>query len=85
MGVEIEPLYSEFIKGVLIVKVQPNSPADVAGLREGDVIKSINRKVVSTVIDFQQQLTASYDEGRHRALVSIERDGLNRFVAIKLC
>lgn len=36
-------------KGVLIVKVEPNSLAQAEGLREGDLIKEINRKEVSSV------------------------------------
>ena len=39
-------------KGVLITKVEPNSLAQAEGLREGDLIKEVNRLEVSTVGDF---------------------------------
>lgn len=92
LGVEVAPLNSELrslyqigddVKGVVIVNVQPNSPAEVAGLREGDVIKNINRNDISSAADIRQQLKTGYDEGRQRVLALIERDGSNRFVAIK--
>ena len=39
-------------KGVLITKVEPNSLAQAEGLREGDLIKEVNRLDVSNVGDF---------------------------------
>jgi serine protease Do len=32
------------VRGALVGRVQPGSPADNAGLREGDVILQVNRK-----------------------------------------
>jgi serine protease Do len=39
-------------RGVLITKVEPNSLAHAEGLREGDLIKEVNRVEVSTVGEF---------------------------------
>ena len=39
-------------KGVLITKVEPNSLAQAEGLREGDLIKEVNRLEVGNVGDF---------------------------------
>lgn len=39
-------------KGVLITKVEPSSLAQAEGLREGDLIKEVNRAEVATVGDF---------------------------------
>jgi serine protease Do len=39
-------------RGVLITKVEPNSLAHAEGLREGDLIKEVNRAEVSTVGEF---------------------------------
>ena len=39
-------------KGVLIAKVEPNSRAQAEGLREGDLIKEVNRMEVSSVGEF---------------------------------
>lgn len=41
-------------KGILIVDVVPNSPADNAGLRTGDIIKKIAGESVTTTNDIQQ-------------------------------
>jgi serine protease Do len=39
-------------RGVLIAKVDPGSLAQAEGLREGDLIKEVNRGEVSSVVDF---------------------------------
>ncbi len=39
-------------RGVLIAKVDPGSLAQAEGLREGDLIKEVNRAEVSSVVDF---------------------------------
>ncbi|MBW4534366.1 MAG: trypsin-like peptidase domain-containing protein [Pleurocapsa minor HA4230-MV1] len=41
-------------KGVVIVDVVPNSPADRAGLKSGDVIQEVNGEAVSQVDEIQQ-------------------------------
>jgi S1-C subfamily serine protease len=45
--------------GVLIGKVESNSPADRAGLRAGDVIRRIDRKAVKTADAVQQVVEAA--------------------------
>ncbi|MBI4341591.1 MAG: Do family serine endopeptidase [Candidatus Omnitrophica bacterium] len=40
--------------GVVVVEVAPNSPADQAGLRPGDVINEINRVRIQTLGDYQK-------------------------------
>ncbi|TVQ18987.1 MAG: PDZ domain-containing protein [Leptolyngbya sp. DLM2.Bin15] len=45
--------------GVVIIKVMPNTPADNAGLRTGDVILSMNDVPVSTAADVQAQVEIS--------------------------
>jgi serine protease Do len=40
--------YSEDEKGVVVVQVAPGSNGEIAGIRQGDVIKEINRRPVST-------------------------------------
>ena len=46
-------------KGALIAKVEPNSLAQAEGLREGDLIKEVNRMEVSSVGEFTSALARS--------------------------
>lgn len=46
-------------KGVLIAKVEPNSLAQAEGLREGDLIKEVNRMEVSSVGEFTSAIARS--------------------------
>ena len=34
--------------GILVMQVEPGSPADEAGMKRGDIIKEVNRKKVKT-------------------------------------
>ncbi|MBE9079447.1 trypsin-like peptidase domain-containing protein [Romeria aff. gracilis LEGE 07310] len=45
--------------GVLIGRVMPNSPAAAAGLRAGDVIRSVNDQPITDAAEVQQQVEAS--------------------------
>lgn len=42
--------------GVVIVQVMPNTPAEAAGLKRGDIIKSINGQAITNVTDVQSQV-----------------------------
>jgi len=60
-------------KGAIITNIQPNSPADKAGLQRGDLIYAINGKSVKNPHDLQRLVT-SY-RPNETIKVSIERDG----------
>jgi serine protease Do len=61
-GLEVEDLGSENArrfkieerKGVVIADIEPNSPADEAGLMPTDVILEINRQAVKNVADYEK-------------------------------
>ncbi len=65
------------LKGVMIERVQPGSPADNAGLRPGDVIVSVNRHEVESVADVQKNL-GSVPKGQD-ALLLVWSNGGNTF------
>jgi Do/DeqQ family serine protease len=46
-------------RGVLVARVEPDSPADRAGLRAGDVIRRVNGKDVADANTLQQQVESS--------------------------
>ena len=46
-------------KGVLVVRVMPNSPAARAGLRSGDVISKVNNQEIATADELQKLVEAS--------------------------
>jgi Do/DeqQ family serine protease len=66
----------EDTKGAVITAVQPGSPADVAGLREGDVIVGIDRNAIANAGDVADKLHEKRDGGH---LVRIERSGGGAF------
>jgi len=43
-------------RGVLVVKVEPHSPADKAGIGEGDIIQDFDAKTIDAIGDLQQIL-----------------------------
>jgi serine protease Do len=55
--------------GVIVVGVAPNSQADEAGIRQGDLIIEINHQQVASVRDFEDLM----DQGR-------KADGINLLV-----
>ncbi|MCX7593420.1 MAG: trypsin-like peptidase domain-containing protein [Fischerella sp.] len=68
-------------RGVLLVDVVPRSPAAIAGLREGDVIQSINNQPV-TDIEQVQKLVENSRIGIPLQL-QVQRNGQNVQVAVK--
>jgi serine protease Do len=66
-------------KGVLVTKVEPDSPADEAGIRRRDVILEVNQKPVESVREFAREL----DEAKKGALLLVRRGEAEIFVALK--
>ncbi len=66
------------VQGVVISDIDPNSPAGMVGIQQGDVIESINRQPVTSVADFNR-LAA---EAKGQVLLRINRQGQGFFVVI---
>ena len=68
---------SHEIHGAVVEQVQPGSPADNAGLQQGDIILEVNRHKVQTASDVQQALS-SVNKGED-ALLLVYSNGGNTF------
>ncbi len=75
---ENHPLYGK-VEGVLVLNVEPNSPAWNAGLRRGDLIVSANRQPVKNVSDLRNAAKQTDD----RLLLNIRRGGGALFLLIQ--
>ncbi len=60
-------------KGILIVHVQPYSPADEAGIRRGDVIVSIDDVELQSVVRLKTYLYTKYIEGKREFTIRLAR------------
>ncbi|MBW4613476.1 MAG: trypsin-like peptidase domain-containing protein [Desmonostoc vinosum HA7617-LM4] len=68
-------------KGVLVVRVIPNSPAAKAGIRPGDVIKSLNGESVTDASSVQKAVENSQVGGDLR--LELRRQGQNVNLAVR--
>jgi serine protease Do len=90
LGMEIETLNRELAqqfgtqreKGVVVTRVQPGSPAAVAGMQSGDVLKSINQQEINTIDDYAKALD-QLKKG-DAVLVLLERRGNDFFIGLKV-
>jgi S1-C subfamily serine protease len=60
-------------RGVLVIRVVPNSPAAKAGFRAGDIIERVSGQKVATAADVQDQVEKSQIGTKLR--VEVNRDG----------
>jgi serine protease Do len=68
--------------GVVIAEVRPGSPADSAGLRPGDVVREVNRRVVKSAAEV---VSAVKGLGQGSSvLLRIERQGTTQYVAMQI-
>ena len=89
LGVELATLSAERAqqlgvadsKGVVITEVKPNSPAAEAGIREGDVLREVNRVPIDSLGDVEKGLAQTRDK---QALLRVERDGGGRYMVVEV-
>lgn len=89
LGMTVQNITKEIAKslgieeesGVIVAEVQPGSPAALSEVREGDLVKEINRKKISNVTEFKKALSeADKEKG---VLMLIKRGEFSRYVIIK--
>lgn len=69
-------------KGVVVVGVEPDSPAEAAGLRQGDVVQEINRQRVDSLESYNRLVKGLGKKGA--VLLLINRGGGKLFVTMQL-
>jgi serine protease Do len=74
--------YNRNEKGVVVADVASGSPAEDAGLQQGDVIKEINKAPITTVSDFSRALRG-LKSGDAVALL-VRRGPATFYVALKI-
>jgi len=67
---------------LIITDVDPDSSAATAGLREGDLLLSLNQKPVTSLSDVDEALAQAKEQNRPAILAQVERDGNRRFLAL---
>jgi serine protease Do len=70
----------DYEPGILIVQVKEGSPAEEAGVQEGDIIKEVNRKPVKDLKTYYNQIS-SVKKGAN-VLFRIKRGGMNLFLSL---
>lgn len=83
---ELTPAYRETLGldeeegGIIVASVKENSPAEYAGLQEGDVILEINKKPVASIDNYKKLVKEAEDE----LLLLIKRSGQPYIIVIRL-
>ncbi|HKZ46486.1 MAG TPA: DegQ family serine endoprotease [Thermodesulfobacteriota bacterium] len=69
-------------KGVLVVKVKPNSPVAASGIKNGDIIKQVNKKEIKDLKEYKEAMKAVSNDDT--VLFQIVSGGRTFYVAIKV-
>jgi len=68
------------VKGVVVVGIESGSPADMAGIQKGDIIRQVDQKNVNNVEEYEK-IVATVKKGQMVALL-ISRGNANIYVAM---
>lgn len=68
-------------KGVVIIKIDPDSSAEIADIKKGDVIQEIDRQKVENINDFNK--IASRIKSGETVLLYLNRNGRKFYVALQ--
>ena len=71
-------------KGALVARVQPGSPAEQAGIRQGDLIVGVGGHSVATPGEAVKAIRAASSSSDHAMALRIIRNGQPAFVAVNL-
>lgn len=69
--------------GVVVLEVEPDSPADAESLRPGDRIVEVNQIAVGSPPELLAKVNEAKSEGRSAILFLVDRAGDLRFVALR--
>jgi serine protease Do len=73
--------FSREEKGVVVVRVEPGSPADEAEIKKGDIIKEINKREIDNLATYNKVLTSL--KRNESMLLFINRGGKRFYVILK--
>ncbi|TMJ31800.1 MAG: PDZ domain-containing protein, partial [Alphaproteobacteria bacterium] len=72
------------VKGVVVTKVVPNSPAAEKQLQAGDIILEVDQKPVTTPQEVSETVAKLQAQKKRSVLLFVERQGDPRFAALRL-
>jgi serine protease Do len=75
---------SDNVKGVVVTRVAPDSPAAEKQLQAGDVIVEVDQKAVSTPQEVTDIVAKLQAQKKRSVLLFVERQGDPRFAALRL-
>jgi serine protease Do len=75
---------SDNVKGVVVTRVAPDSPAAEKQLQAGDVIVEVDQKAVTTPQEVTDIVTKVQAQKKRSVLLFVERQGDPRFAALRL-
>jgi len=89
LGLSVEEITPEMARryglqeedGILVMQVEPGSPADEAGMKRGDIIKKVNKKEVKTIAQFQRAIEKR--KSGETILMLVKRGRNSLFLTIK--
>ena len=83
LNVELAEAFSvEQSEGVVVVEVDPESAADAAGLRSGDIITRVGARDIAKISDFHSQAAVMFVGDK--VDMEVLRDGKTRSISLKV-